>query len=396
VAISVANAAAVDTSAWYVLVNRHSGKAVDVYNFATNNGAPIVQWARNDGNQQQWQFVDAGNGYYKIRSRHSGKFLELPNATDGVQLIQNADNGATRQHFGVVDSAGGHVRFINRHSGKPLDVWRRSTADGGLISQYRDVNGWNQQWQMIRVVSATTPSPNSATTTAPSPSSGGSNGAWPTETGSERLAATRNLGSFFDGGMKRFYGIGDGGQSESQDPMFVVPNGGTIQNVILGAPAGDGIHCLGSCTIRNVWWNDVGEDAATFKGASSSAQYLVDGGGARSASDKVFQHNGAGTLTIRNFQVEAAGKLYRACGNCTTSYQRHVVMNGITARSTKVLAGINSNFGDTARFSNITVYGSTTICEKYQGVPKGDEPTKIGSGADGINCLYSPSDITQR
>ncbi|MFG1703007.1 pectate lyase [Nonomuraea sp. M3C6] len=149
--------------------------------------------------------------------------------------------------------------------------------------------------------------------------------------------------------------------------------------------------------VEIVWWNDVGEDAATFMSSSSSATYLVDGGGAKSGSDKVFQHNGAGTVTIRNFQVHGSGKLYRACGNCSTSYRRNVVMDGVTARTTKVLAGINTNWGDTARFSRITVYGSgTTICEKYRGVPKGSEPVKIGSGADGVNCLYSSSDITIR
>ncbi|GAA1305702.1 pectate lyase [Saccharothrix xinjiangensis] len=220
-------------------------------------------------------------------------------------------------------------------------------------------------------------------------------GAWPSPTGSVKQTDTRNVGTYFDGGLKSYYGIGDGGQGESQDPMFVVSDGGTIENVIIDAPAGDGIHCEGSCTIRNVWWNDVGEDAATFKASSSSARYLVEGGGAKSASDKVFQHNGAGTLTIRNFQVHNAGKLYRACGNCSTSYQRHVVMENVTAYSTKVLAGINTNWGDTARFSGIKISGSTTVCEKYQGVPKGSEPKKIGEGADGVHCIYSPSDITQ-
>ncbi|MEV1113736.1 pectate lyase [Actinosynnema sp. NPDC049800] len=245
--------------------------------------------------------------------------------------------------------------------------------------------------------SPSTTSRTTTTTTTTNPGGGGDgSGPWPTDTGSVHTPTTRNAGTFFDGGMKRYYGIGDGGQGESQDPMFVVANGGTIQNVIIDAPAGDGIHCEGSCTIRNVWWNDVGEDAATFKSSSSSAQYLVDGGGAKSGADKVFQHNGAGTVTIRNFQVHSSGKLYRACGNCSTSYQRHVVMDGVTARSTKVLAGINTNWGDTARFSRITVYGSTVICEKYQGVPKGSEPKKIGEGADGKNCFYSPSDITQR
>ncbi|MEU4762367.1 pectate lyase [Actinosynnema sp. NPDC023794] len=245
--------------------------------------------------------------------------------------------------------------------------------------------------------SPSTTTSRTTTTTTTNPGGGGDgSGPWPTDTGSVHTPTTRNAGTFFDGGMKRYYGIGDGGQGESQDPMFVVANGGTIQNVIIDAPAGDGVHCEGSCTIRNVWWNDVGEDAATFKSPNASATYLVDGGGAKSGADKVFQHNGAGTVTIRNFQVHSSGKLYRACGNCSMSYQRHVVVDGVTARSTKVLAGINTNWGDTARFSRITVYGSTVICEKYQGVPKGSEPKKIGEGADGKNCFYSPSDITQR
>ncbi|MEU5785192.1 RICIN domain-containing protein, partial [Micromonospora lupini] len=74
---SPAAAATVDTSAWYVLVNRNSGKAVDVYNLATTDGARITQWTRNNGNQQQWQFVDSGGGYYRIKSRLSGKVLDV-------------------------------------------------------------------------------------------------------------------------------------------------------------------------------------------------------------------------------------------------------------------------------------------------------------------------------
>ncbi|MDG4834449.1 RICIN domain-containing protein [Solwaraspora sp. WMMD1047] len=157
VATTPAQAAVIDTNAYYVFVSRHSGKALDLYNFSTSDGAPIVQWSRNDGNQQQWQFVSAGSGYYKIRSRHSGKFLEMPNANDGTQLIQNPDNGSTRQHFGVADSDGGHVRFINRHSGKALDIWEWSTADGGIVAQYQDLGGWNQQWQMVPISSGNPP-----------------------------------------------------------------------------------------------------------------------------------------------------------------------------------------------------------------------------------------------
>jgi pectate lyase len=152
------DAANVDNGGFYVLVSRHSAKAIDLYNFATTDGAPIVQWARNDGFQQQWQFLDVGSGYYQVRSRHSGKALQIASAADGAALTQQAPSTDTRQHFRVVDSDSGFVRLINRHSNKALDVWEWSTADGGRISQFTDANGWNQQWQMLQM-GGTTPPP---------------------------------------------------------------------------------------------------------------------------------------------------------------------------------------------------------------------------------------------
>ncbi|WP_433385935.1 non-reducing end alpha-L-arabinofuranosidase family hydrolase [Micromonospora sp. KLBMP9576] len=153
VASTPAAAATVDTSAWYVLVNRNSGKALDVYNLATNDGARITQWARNDGNQQQWQFVDSGGGYYRLKSRHSGKVLDVFNysTANGASIVQWTDGNGTNQQFRLADSADGHVRLINRNSNKVVEVQGGSTADGGNIVQYDDWNGNNQQWQLVRV-----------------------------------------------------------------------------------------------------------------------------------------------------------------------------------------------------------------------------------------------------
>ncbi|MEQ4304702.1 pectate lyase [Plantactinospora sp. B6F1] len=387
--VGTASAATVDTNATYVVISRHSGKALDVFEWATNDGAPIVQFARNDLAVQQWRFVDVGSGYYKVRSVHSGKVLELPNANDGTRLVQTTDNNNTRQHFRLADSDGGHVRFINRHSGKALDVWEWSTADGAPIAQFTDLNGANQQWRLVTVGGGGTPP------TTPPPS-----GSWPTPTGQVSVNGTISVSGTLDGGMRRYCCIGDGGQEEDQDPMFSLASGATLQNVIIGAPAGDGVHCSGPCTLRNVWWEDVGEDAATFRG-SGSPSFLVDGGGARSASDKVFQHNGPGTLTIQNFQASNFGTFYRSCGNCSTQHRRNVVIRNVTlTRPGNTVAGINVNYGDTARFTGITIVNdsgrSMVICRKYNGNDDGDEPTQVGTGADGTNCIYSSSDLTYR
>jgi hypothetical protein len=197
--------------------------------------------------------------------------------------------------------------------------------------------------------------------------------------------------------MGRFIGggdLGNGGNGEGQDPLFVVRAGGSLKNVILGAPAADGIHCEGSCTIENVWWEDVGEDAITLEGSSSSNVYRITGGGARKAADKVIQHNGSGTLYVKNFLVEDFGKLYRSCGNCRDQYERHVEFDTIVANGTKgVLAGVNENYGDSAKFANIFADITMKICERYQANDSGDDPLSLGAGADGTYCIYSAADV---
>ncbi|WP_327106044.1 non-reducing end alpha-L-arabinofuranosidase family hydrolase [Nonomuraea glycinis] len=148
-----AHAATIDTNAWYVLVNRNSGKALDVYNLSTADGGRITQWTRNDQNQQQWQFVDSGGGYYRIKSRHSGKVLDVHNfsTANGGAIVQWADLNGTNQQWRPADSSDGHVRLISRHSGKALEVQGASTADGANIVQYDDWGGANQQWRLVQV-----------------------------------------------------------------------------------------------------------------------------------------------------------------------------------------------------------------------------------------------------
>ncbi|MBJ6631112.1 pectate lyase [Streptomyces sp. I5] len=227
---------------------------------------------------------------------------------------------------------------------------------------------------------------------------------WPTPNGSQGVSSTISVSGTKDYGMKRLYGAGDlgsGGQDEDQGPILKLADGAVLKNVILGAPAADGIHCEGSCRLQNVWWEDVGEDAATFKGKSSGAVYTVSGGGAKEASDKVFQFNGAGTLNVSNFAVQNFGTFVRSCGNCSTQYKRTINLSSVevTWKGGRI-AGINTNYGDSATLRNITIVGDGSRkivpCQKYIGNNTGKEPSSNGSGPDGTYCKYSSSDVTYR
>lgn len=152
-AAGTARAATVDPNAWYVLVNRGSGKALDVSGADTANGASVQQWTRSDSANQRFQFVDSGGGHYRLRAQHSGKVLDVYNysTADGAGIVQWSDLNGTNQQFRLADSPDGHVRLINRNSGKALEVQGGSTADGAKVVQYADWGGANQQWQLVRV-----------------------------------------------------------------------------------------------------------------------------------------------------------------------------------------------------------------------------------------------------
>jgi hypothetical protein len=123
----------------------------------------------------------------------------------------------------------------------------------------------------------------------------------PASKGSVTIKAPQQVSGVFDGGMKT-YGRGKTctGQDEGEDSdaVFIIENGGTLKNAIIGKDQIEGVHCKGSCTIENVWWVDVCEDALSLKGDGNA---LIKGGGAQAASDKVIQHNGKGTVTIDGF-----------------------------------------------------------------------------------------------
>jgi hypothetical protein len=154
-------AATVDPNAWHVLLNRNSGKVLDVNGAATADGAKLVQWSRTDATNQQFQFVDGGAGYYKVRARHSGKVLDVHgrSTADGAAVVQWSDNGGTNQQFSLTDAGNGYVRLVNRNSGKAVEVQSSSAADGATVDQRTDSNGTNQQWRLVLVDGGSTPPP---------------------------------------------------------------------------------------------------------------------------------------------------------------------------------------------------------------------------------------------
>ncbi|WP_410597009.1 RICIN domain-containing protein [Amycolatopsis sp. lyj-23] len=140
----------VQTGVNYKLVAQHSNKLVGITGASTAAGALIEQEPATGGLSQQFDFVDSGDGYYRVRARNSGLVLQAANANSGADISQQADTNATAQQWRVVDQGGGAVSLVNRLSGLALDVWGVSTADGARISQWTFTGNPNQRFQLQR------------------------------------------------------------------------------------------------------------------------------------------------------------------------------------------------------------------------------------------------------
>ncbi|KAB5591681.1 putative effector protein/Pectate lyase [Ceratobasidium theobromae] len=160
------------------------------------------------------------------------------------------------------------------------------------------------------------------------------------------------------------------------DAVFILEPNAVVENVVVGADVQEGIHCRGPCTVRNVWFENVCEDAVTIQ--QKSGVSTITGGGAKGAVDKVVQHNGGGMVNIQNYCVQDFGALYRSCGNCGTQVARQVKISQVTASNGRRLAGVNSNYGDVATIEKTArTTGVQSMCDTFKGNNVGAEPDPL-------------------
>ena len=140
----------VQTGVNYRMVGSQSGKLADIYGASTAAGAVLIQWSSNSGLNQQFDFVDSGSGYYRVRARHSNLVLQVTSNNSGADITQQADSNAASQQWLVTDRGNGAYSLTNKQSGLALSVLNSSTADGAHISQSTYAGSANQLFQLQR------------------------------------------------------------------------------------------------------------------------------------------------------------------------------------------------------------------------------------------------------
>ncbi|WP_207793267.1 alpha-L-fucosidase [Nocardioides acrostichi] len=143
----------VSTGTTYRLVNRNSGLVLDVYYYGTANGTNIQQYTWTGAACQKFAFVDAGDGFMKLKDQNSGKLVEvagLSRATGGNVGLW-ADASCYQQHWAITPVGGGYVIMTNRFSGLVMAGTSSSTAAGANVEQAEYDGSTRCQWQLVAV-----------------------------------------------------------------------------------------------------------------------------------------------------------------------------------------------------------------------------------------------------
>ena len=126
----------------YYIIKSPNGKVLEVKDFNTENGAGIQLWSYAGHPWQQWQFVDAGEGRWRIQNRFTGKMIDLAlgGVVEGTWLHQWSRTSGLSQCWALEPTRSGRTRIRNVLADKYIDLVGMNTANG---AQAQIWNCWN-------------------------------------------------------------------------------------------------------------------------------------------------------------------------------------------------------------------------------------------------------------
>lgn len=134
----------------FTLVNRNSGKCLDLANGSAADGANVRQWACNGATAQKWRIEDQADDTSRLVNVATGKVLDVADCStaDGADLRQWHWLNNACQRFRLIAGDSGWIRLANAHTGNVADVANCSKEDGADVRLWKWLGNACQQWQL--------------------------------------------------------------------------------------------------------------------------------------------------------------------------------------------------------------------------------------------------------
>ncbi|GAA4346407.1 hypothetical protein GCM10023185_00800 [Hymenobacter saemangeumensis] len=141
-----------DERTYYGLIDRGSGRCLDVTGASTTAGAATVQWEFTHAPSQQWRFVPVrtGSEYYRIESRHSKLCLTVDKPGENMPLVQRAFQGSESQQWKLVPAGpAGSFQLENKADGRCAGLAATDKFNGTAVVAQKPAGRSVQQWRLF-------------------------------------------------------------------------------------------------------------------------------------------------------------------------------------------------------------------------------------------------------
>ncbi|WP_069767180.1 RICIN domain-containing protein [Streptomyces sp. LUP30] len=137
----------------YILVNKNSGRYLDVPNASTATDTAVDQWQNTACACQLFTFQSAGSGAWTVRGVSSSLNLDIRNSSTaaGAVVVQNTPSTADSQKWTLTDAGNGYYKLRNVNSTLVAGVAQSSTANGAAVVQWSNVGVDDQLWKIVRI-----------------------------------------------------------------------------------------------------------------------------------------------------------------------------------------------------------------------------------------------------
>ena len=148
---------------YYLIVNKGSGKVVDICGGADADGTNIWQYDENGTDAQKWEILPTGDGAYYILAKKNGKVIDVQYASmqNGTNVWLYSQNGTKAQKFNFLKSGdnvsigdGVYTIVSKLDDQKVLDISGGSMDSGANLQLYEN-NGTDAQKFIITKTGST-------------------------------------------------------------------------------------------------------------------------------------------------------------------------------------------------------------------------------------------------
>ncbi len=138
----------IDSNNYQIVIGKSANKVLDISGGSYEENANLQIWDRENVNQQIFQVKAINHTDYKIIAKHSKKVLTV---TSDNNVVQATDNNTNNQKWIFESIGNGYYKIKSKSTGRYLDIYGNGTANGTNVQVYKANNSTGQMFKLYQV-----------------------------------------------------------------------------------------------------------------------------------------------------------------------------------------------------------------------------------------------------